>query len=79
MYGRLEGGTPLAIRTGKCSVDAMTSVGKKVSDTTDKLRAETDNEAKVACIGPSGEKLALFACIINEMHRVAEMEKTGAL
>ncbi len=51
--------------------DATHVWGKTVPDTTDLLRAETDEEAKVACIGPSGEKLALFACVMNEMHRAA--------
>jgi len=41
--------------------------GKTVPDTTDMLRAETDEEAKVSCIGPAGEKLVLFACVMNEM------------
>ena len=45
--------------------------GKWVPDTTDLVRAETDVEAKVACIGPAGEKQVLFAAIMNEMHRAA--------
>ena len=53
--------------------------GKTVPDTTDLLRAETDEEAKVACIGPSGEKLALFACVMNEMHRAAGRSGVGAV
>ena len=53
--------------------------GKSVPDTTDMLRAETDDEAKVACIGPAGEKLVLFACIMNEMHRACGRTGVGAV
>jgi aldehyde:ferredoxin oxidoreductase len=53
--------------------------GKNTQDTTDLIRAETDDEAKVACIGPAGEKLVLFACIMNEMHRAAGRSGVGAV
>ena len=48
-------------------------------DTTDLIRAETDDEAKVACIGPAGENLALIANIMNEMHRAAGRTGVGAV
>ena len=53
--------------------------GKNTQDTTDTIRAETDEEAKVSCIGPAGEKLVLFACIMNEMHRTAGRSGVGAV
>jgi aldehyde:ferredoxin oxidoreductase len=53
--------------------------GKNTQDTTDMIRAETDDEAKVACIGPAGENLVLFACIMNEMHRAAGRSGVGAV
>ncbi len=59
--------------------DAAHLWGANVPDTTDRLRAETDDEAKVACIGPAGEKLVLFACIMNEMHRAAGRSGVGAV
>jgi len=59
--------------------DAAHLWGKTAPDTTDLLRAETDEEAKVACIGPAGEKLALFACVMNEMHRAAGRSGVGAV
>jgi len=34
------------------------------------IRSETDEDAKVACIGPRREAV-LFACVMNEMHRAA--------
>lgn len=53
--------------------------GKDVHDTTDLLREETDEDAKVACIGPAGENLVLFAAIMNEMHRAAGRSGVGAV
>jgi aldehyde:ferredoxin oxidoreductase len=59
--------------------DAGKVWGKEVPDTTDMIRLETDEDAKVACIGPAGEKQVLFACIMNEMHRAAGRSGTGAV
>lgn len=59
--------------------DATHIWGKQVPETTEMLRAETDEEAKVACIGPAGEKLVLFASIMNEMHRAAGRTGVGAV
>src|SRR5664279_4558536 len=59
--------------------DASHLWGKSVPDTTDMLRTETDEDAKVSCIGPAGEKLVLFSCIMNEMHRAAGRSGVGAV
>lgn len=59
--------------------DASHLWGKLVPETVDLLRAETDEEAKVACIGPAGEKQVLFAAIMNEMHRAAGRTGVGAV
>jgi aldehyde:ferredoxin oxidoreductase len=59
--------------------DAGKIWGKEVPDTTDLIRAETDEGAKVACIGPAGEKQVLFACIMNEMYRAAGRSGVGAV
>jgi aldehyde:ferredoxin oxidoreductase len=59
--------------------DASAVWGKTVPETTDALRAATDEDAKVACIGPAGEKLALIACVMNEMHRAAGRSGVGAV
>ena len=53
--------------------------GKKVPETTDKLSAETSPEAKVACIGPAGENLILFAGIMNDKNRAAGRGGLGAV
>ena len=41
--------------------DASSVWGKDTHETTDALLAETDPDAKVACIGPAGEQGVLFA------------------
>ena len=40
--------------------DASHLWGKWVPETTEAVRAETDDDAKVACIGPAGEKQVLI-------------------
>lgn len=59
--------------------DARHVWGQMVPDTTDMIRAETDEDAKVACIGPAGEKLVLYSCVMNEMHRAAGRTGVGAV
>jgi aldehyde:ferredoxin oxidoreductase len=53
--------------------------GKTVFETTDQLIEETDRNAKVACIGPAGEKLVLYATIMNEKNRAAGRSGLGAV
>lgn len=53
--------------------------GQDVYASTDMLKAATDDEAKVACIGPAGENLVKFACIMNEYHRAAGRSGVGAV
>ncbi len=45
--------------------------GKNTHETTDALLSETESRAKVACIGPAGEKGVLFASIMNDKARAA--------
>jgi len=59
--------------------DASALWGQMVPETTDLVRKETDEEAKVACIGPAGEKLVLFAAIMNDMFRAAGRSGVGAV
>jgi aldehyde:ferredoxin oxidoreductase len=59
--------------------DASAMWGMVVADTTEALRAETDLDAKVACIGPAGENLSLISAIMNEMHRAAGRTGVGAV
>ena len=53
--------------------------GKTVPETHEKLLGETDPKARVACIGPSGEKRVLFAAIMNDKHRAAGRSGVGAV
>ena len=60
--------------------DALYLWGKDVPTTTDELiGAIEDDKAKVACIGPAGEKKVLFAAIMNEKHRAAGRTGVGAV
>jgi aldehyde:ferredoxin oxidoreductase len=53
--------------------------GKDTHETTDILLTETHPEARVACIGPAGENLALMAAIMNDKHRAAARSGVGAV
>lgn len=53
--------------------------GKTVFETTDELLKETKEDAKVACIGPAGEKRVLFATVMNDKHRAAGRSGLGAV
>ncbi|MCE5275656.1 MAG: aldehyde ferredoxin oxidoreductase family protein [Syntrophaceae bacterium] len=59
--------------------DAGALWGKTVPETTEALREETDEEASVACIGPAGERLVLFANVMNECGRAAGRSGVGAV
>jgi len=53
--------------------------GQDTHRTTDMLLTETDGKAKVACIGPAGEKRVRFASIMNDKHRAAGRSGVGAV
>ena len=53
--------------------------GKNVPSTEDILLAETDPKGRVACIGPAGENLVLYAAIMNDKHRAAGRSGVGAV
>ena len=54
--------------------------GLETDEVTDRLREEMgQKEAKVACIGPAGENLVRFACVINDKHRAAGRSGVGAV
>ena len=59
--------------------DAAAIWGHSTPDTTDLVRAETDEDAKISCIGPAGEHLSLISNIMNEMHRAAGRTGVGAV
>ena len=53
--------------------------GLDTHDTDDRVRAETHDRARVASIGPAGERGVLFAAIINDRHRAAGRSGVGAV
>jgi aldehyde:ferredoxin oxidoreductase len=80
----LEGAAPkpvyLWIRNQAVEIrDASHIWGKTVPETSDAIRAETDDDAKIACIGPAGENRVLFAAVMNDLHRAAGRSGTGAV
>ena len=58
---------------------AMHVWGKDTHQSTDQLIGETDEKARVACIGPAGENGVLFASIMNEKDRAAGRSGVGAV
>jgi len=70
----------LWINKGKAELKPAAHLwGKTVPETTDRLIGETDPKARVACIGPAGEKLVLFAAIMNDRYRAAGRSGVGAV
>ncbi len=60
--------------------DASDLWGKNTHETTDLLLEKVgDQRAKVACIGPAGEKLSLISCVINDKNRAAGRTGVGAV
>lgn len=59
--------------------DASHLWGKEVSAATDAIAKETAADVKIACIGPAGEKLVLFAVIMNDKSRAAGHSGLGAV
>lgn len=53
--------------------------GMNTHETTDEILKMTNPEAKVACIGPAGENLVKYACIINDKGRAAGRSGVGAV
>ncbi len=53
--------------------------GKDTHTSTETLLSETESKARVACIGPAGEKGVLFASIMNDRDRAAGRSGVGAV
>jgi len=53
--------------------------GKDTYETEDLLMAEYGTQSRVACIGPAGEKLSLFACIMTDHGSTAGRSGLGAV
>jgi len=59
--------------------DAAHLWGKTCTETEVTVIDETAADAKVACIGPAGENLVRFACIMSDMGRAAGRSGVGAV
>jgi len=81
LEGKADAPTYLWIKDGKVELrDASKVWGKDGHETTDMLLAEVgDDKARVACIGPAGEKLSLLAAIMNDKDRAAGRSGVGAV
>jgi aldehyde:ferredoxin oxidoreductase len=70
----------LFLDDGKAEIrDARHLWGKDCYQTEDTLKAELGKDVRVACTGPSGEKLARIAAIMNDRGRAAGRSGLGAL
>ena len=80
-YGRAEKPVYIWINDDQVEIrDARHIWGKDTWETEDILLGELDDpEAKVACIGPAGENLVRFACVMNEKTRAAGRTGMGAV
>lgn len=78
--GRAEGPVYLWVKEGQAELRPAGHLwGLEVPETTDRLLAETDPKAKIACIGPAGERLVKVAAIMNDKHRAAGRSGVGAV
>jgi aldehyde:ferredoxin oxidoreductase len=78
--GRAKRPVYLWINQGKAELRSAEHLwGKNTHETTDLLLADTDPKARVACIGPAGERLVLFASIMNDKDRAAGRSGVGAV
>ncbi len=66
------------IEGDKKILDASEIWGLDTAETEDKL-IQKHGKAKIACIGPAGEKLSLISCIIHEKYRAAGRSGFGAV
>ena len=79
--GKAEKPVYLWIQDGKASLrDASHLWGKNTKETQDIIRDELgDNLIRVTSIGPGGENLVRFACVMNDLKDAAGRGGTGAV
>ncbi len=81
LEGKAEKPVYLWIRDDGAEIrDAQGVWGQDTAVTTDRLLEEVgDERAKVACIGPAGERMSRVACIINDRARAMGRSGVGAV
>lgn len=78
--GRAPSPVYLWVENGRIEVRSAEHLwGKTTHEVEDVLHTKTDPEAKIASIGPAGEKLVKFACVVNDKHRGAGRSGVGAV
>jgi aldehyde:ferredoxin oxidoreductase len=78
--GKSERPVYIAIYNDKVEIRGATNIwGKTTFETEEIIKREFHNDAKIACIGPAGEKQVLFSCIINDKYRAAGRSGVGAV
>ncbi|MDI6718043.1 MAG: aldehyde ferredoxin oxidoreductase family protein [Methanomicrobiales archaeon] len=79
--GRAERAVYLQVRDGAAALrDAAPYWGRGTGETAAGIQQELrDPRAKIACIGPAGERLSRIACIVNENARAAGRGGVGAV
>ena len=78
--GISDGPVYLHINDGKAALkEAGHLWGKDSHDTEEILKSELGKDTRIACIGPSGEKLSLISCVSNNKGRVAGRSGVGAI
>ena len=80
LEGKAEQPVYIWINNDQIEIRDATHLWGKTTDQTDSLlRAETDQEARVLCIGPAGENQVLFAAVMNDRERAAGRTGVGAV
>ncbi|MCG8483185.1 MAG: aldehyde ferredoxin oxidoreductase family protein, partial [Clostridia bacterium] len=80
LEGKAKAPVYLYIKDGDVELkDAAELWGKNTSETTDMLTEKYGSDYKVACIGPAGEKLVLYAGVMNDKNRAAGRTGVGAV
>ncbi len=79
--GRADSPVYLWLQDGKAEIrDARHLWGKETRETEAALRAETGEKfARVASIGPAGENLVRFACVVHDLHDIVGRTGMGAV
>ena len=78
--GKAEEPVYLNIHDNKIELKSAKDLwGKDVFETTDILLERHEEDGKVSCIGPAGEKQVLFATVMNDKDRAAGRSGLGAV
>ena len=79
--GKADGPVYLFLKDGQAEIKDAAALWGKDSYETQKMIKEdlADTKVSVACIGPAGEKLIKYACIMNDKGRAAGRCGMGAL